>query len=274
LPVRFRQVAAPSVFSLDLDLDLFSGPFDLLLTLVLRDEVDLAEVPVAEICVEYLERVAEESELDLEAASEFLVLVAALVELKSRLLLPDEEVAGDEHVDDAADELAARLAEYARIRAAAEWLGARRAAEGRRVFRSVRAPLAPPRTADRPMPGEDAARLAAAIEGLLAPPPAVDISHLPKRLLPVGSFLQRFRRLLVERGTFTFDDAVGGLDRMAVAVAFWALLDLYKRGEVRMVQAEPFAPIRIARAAGLLVTPDDARAAASDDDEAEEEAVA
>jgi segregation and condensation protein A len=272
LPVRFRQVAAPSVFSLELDLDLFSGPFDLLLTLVLRDEVDLAEVPVAEVCVAYLERVAELSELDLEAASEFLVLVAALVELKSRLLLPDEELAGDEGVDDASEELAARLAEYARIRAAAEWLGAKRAADGRRVFRSGRAPLAPPRTADRPMPDEDAGRLAAAVDRLLQPAPVVDISHLPKRLLPVGGFLQRFRRLLVERGTFTFDDAIGGLDRMGVAVAFWALLDLYKRGELRMAQAEPFAPIRIARASGLLVTSGDEAVAGEVADE--EEAVA
>ena len=139
------------------------------------------------------------------------------------------------------------------------------------MFRSGRAPLAPPRTADRPLPGEDAERLAAAVERLLQPPPVVDISHLPKRLLPVANFLQRFRRLLVERGTFTFDDAVGGLDRMAVAVAFWALLDLYKRGEVRMAQAEPFAPIRIARAAGLLVTPDERPGVESGD---EEEAVA
>src|SRR5262249_2018403 len=88
--------------------------------------------PVAEICVEYLERVAEESELDLEAASEFLVLVAALVELESRLLLPDEEMAGDEEVDDATEELATRLAEDARIPAAAEWLGPKRAAPGGR----------------------------------------------------------------------------------------------------------------------------------------------
>ncbi len=259
------------MFSLDLDLDLFAGPFDLLLTLVLRDEVDLAEVPVADVCVTYLERVAEVSELDLEAASEFLVLVAALVELKSRLLLPDEEVADVEDVDDASEELAARLAEYARIRAAADWLGARREADGRRVFRSGRAPLAPPRAAERPQPGEDPARLAAAITALLEPPPVVDISHLPKRLLPVGDFLHRFRRLLVERGTFTFDDAVSGLDRMGVAVAFWALLDLYKRGELRMVQAEPFAPIRIARASGLLVTADDD---AADEPDEQREAVA
>jgi segregation and condensation protein A len=253
LPVRFRHVVAPSVFSLDLDLDLFAGPFDLLLALILRDEIDLAEVPVAEVCVAYLERVAEVSELDLEAASEFLVLVSALVELKSRLLLPDEDTSEIETVEEATDELAARLAEYARIRAAAEWLGARREQDGRRIFRSTRAPLAPPRTAERPLPDEDPQRLVEALSRLLEPPAEVDVSHLPKRLLPVRSFLDRFRTLLDERGTFTFDDAIGGLDRMGVAVAFWALLDLYKRGEVRMAQSEPFAPIRIARSAGLIV---------------------
>lgn len=254
-------MAAPSVFSLDLDLDLFAGPFDLLLALILRDEVDLAEVPVAEVCVTYLERLAEVSELDLEAASEFLVLVAALVELKSRLLLPDEDASDIETVEEAADELAARLAEYARIRAAAEWLGARREQDGHRIFRSTRAPLAPPRVAERPLPSEDPQGLADAIARLLTPPQQIDLSHLPTRLLPVRSFLDRFRSLLDERGTFTFDEAIDGLDRMGVAVAFWALLDLYKRGEVRMAQAEPFAPIRIARSAGLILDHGDDTAA-------------
>ena len=133
------------------------------------------------------------------------------------------------------------------------WLGACREQDGRRIFRSTRAPLAPPRAAERPLPGEDPQHLADAIARLLAPPAEIDVSHLPERLLPVRGFLDRFRRLLDERGTFTFDDAIGGLDRMGVAVAFWALLDLYKRGEVRMVQAEPFSAIRIARSSGLVV---------------------
>jgi segregation and condensation protein A len=245
-------VAAPSIFTLDLDLDLFSGPFDLLLTLVLRDEVDLAEVAVAEVCVTYLERLAEEPDLDLEASSEFLVLVAALCELKSRLLLPGEELEDETSAEEAADELAARLAEYARARAAAEWLRRRREDVGRRIFRTERAPLAPRRPAERPLPSEDPQRLVEGIARLLTPPVAPDISHLPRRLLPVRDFLDRFRRLLDERGTFTFEDAVEGLDRMGQAVAFWALLDLYKRGEVRMGQVDPFAPIRIARASNLL----------------------
>jgi segregation and condensation protein A len=246
-------VEAPSLFNLDLDLDLFNGPFDLLLTLVLRDEVDLVEVPIAAICVEYLTRIAETG-LDLEAASEFLVLVAALCELKSRLLLPDEQVDGPETPLEAADELAARLAEYARIRAAAAWLAGRVGATPRRVFRTGPPAAAPPRPVTQPLHHEDPARLAAAAAALLTPPEPVDVSHLPKRLLPVTMFLERFRSVLAETGTFLFDDAVRDLDRISVAVAFWALLEMYKQGEVRLAQQEPFAPIRVARATGLLRT--------------------
>jgi segregation and condensation protein A len=79
------------VRELELDLDAFEGPFDLLLTLVLKEELDLAEIDVAGIVLTFVERLAERGELDLEACGEFLVLVAALLELKARGLFPDEE---------------------------------------------------------------------------------------------------------------------------------------------------------------------------------------
>ena len=78
------------VRELELDLDAFEGPFDLLLTLVLKEELDLAEVDVAAIVAAFVERLAERGELDLEACGEFLVLVAALLELKARGLFPEE----------------------------------------------------------------------------------------------------------------------------------------------------------------------------------------
>ncbi len=82
-----------SVSELDLDLDVFQGPFDLLLAVLLREEISLAEVPLGEIVVAYVDHMGEDPELDLdlEAVTEFLVLIAALCELKSRLLLPSEE---------------------------------------------------------------------------------------------------------------------------------------------------------------------------------------
>src|SRR5947199_9885666 len=79
------------IADLELDLDVFAGPFDLLLTLVLREEIDLLEVDLADIVISYIDHLERRGELDLEAATEFLVLIAALLELKSRLLLPGEE---------------------------------------------------------------------------------------------------------------------------------------------------------------------------------------
>src|ERR1700750_1124067 len=112
-----------AVLSLDLDLEVFQGPFDLLLTLVLKEEVDLLEVDLAEIVLAYVEHLEGAGDLDLEAATEFLVLIAALLELKSRLILPREE---EEEIDldrvEAADELRGRMLEYARYRPAAAFL--------------------------------------------------------------------------------------------------------------------------------------------------------
>jgi segregation and condensation protein A len=102
---------ATAVHRLELDLDVFAGPFDLLLSLVLREELDLLEVELAEIVLAYLDHLEARDELDLEATTEFLVLIAALLELKSRLMLPGEEV---EELDElapaeAAGELLERL---------------------------------------------------------------------------------------------------------------------------------------------------------------------
>src|SRR2546421_6690749 len=132
------------VRELDLDLDAFEGPFDLLLTLVLKEELDLAEVDVAGIVVRFLERLAERDALDLEACGEFLVLVAALLELKARGLFPDEEAELAElEPEEAAEELARRLAEYRRMKEAAAWLSDRLETERDRFFRLGPAPLAP-----------------------------------------------------------------------------------------------------------------------------------
>jgi segregation and condensation protein A len=108
---------------LELDLDVFAGPFDLLLTLILREEVDLMEVDLADVVISYIDHLERRGELDLEAATEFLVLIAALLELKSRLLLPGEEAEPLEmDPGEAAEELLARLLDAHRYRAAATHL--------------------------------------------------------------------------------------------------------------------------------------------------------
>src|SRR5438067_6926341 len=124
------------VRELDLDLDAFEGPFDLLLTLVLKEEVDLADVDVAGIVVRFLEQLAERDALDLDACGEFLVLVGALLELKARALFAEEaEELADLEPEEAAEELARRLAEYRRMKEASAWLAERLATDGGRYFR-------------------------------------------------------------------------------------------------------------------------------------------
>jgi segregation and condensation protein A len=233
-----------AVRELELDLDAFAGPFDLLLTLVLKEELELAEIDIAEIVLAFCERL---DPRDLEACGEFLVLVAALLELKARALFPEEDAELAElEPEEAAEELARRLAAYRRAKRAAELLAERLEAEGDRFFRLGPAPLAPgvePRLAP-----QDPASLAAALRRLAAEPPAVSLAHMELRFPPVSRFLERFRAVLRSRRRFDFDSEVAGLTRIEQAVAFLALLELRRGGEVELAQAAPFAPIRVARA--------------------------
>ena len=234
------------VRELELDLDAFEGPFDLLLTLVLREELEPAEVDVAGIVVAFVERLAEREQLDLEACGEFLVLVAALLELKARALFPDEEAElADLEPEEATEELARRLAEYRRMKEAAAWLSERLAQERTRYFRLGPAPLAP--RPERRLAPQEPERLAAALRALAEPPPEVSVAHLGLRFPPVSQFVRRFRSLLGRRRRFDFDAEVRDLPRVEQAAAFLALLELRRSGEVALEQAAAFAPIRVSR---------------------------
>jgi segregation and condensation protein A len=234
------------VIDLELDLDVFAGPFDLLLTLILREEVDLLEVDLAEIVVAYIDHLERRGELELEAATEFLVLIAALLELKSRLLLPGEE---DELIEldpgEAAEELLARLLDAHRYREAANHLRARLDAEEGHRFRS--APLPPSlRRASLADAAAvyDPATLGSAIGDLLRLPEPVDVRHIAAPKVSVAERLAHLRELL-RRGSFSFDEAVARADRVTVAVTLFAVLELYKQGELTWTQDEPFGQITI-----------------------------
>jgi segregation and condensation protein A len=236
------------VRELELDLDAFEGPFDLLLALVLKEELDLRDVDLAGIVTAFLERLAEREELDLEACGEFLVLIAALLELKARALFPDEAAELAElEPEEAAEELARRLAEYRRAKEAAGWLRERLAAEGDRYFRLGPAALAP--KVERPLGPQDPESLAQVLRLLAQEPPDVSLSHMALRFPPVSQFLERFRAVLRRRSRFDFDAEVGEMTRLEQASAFLAVLELRRAGELAIEQAAPFAPIRVSRVA-------------------------
>ena len=245
------RMPATAVHRLELDLDVFAGPFDLLLSLILREELDLLEVELAEVVLAYLDHLEARDELDLEATTEFLVLIAALLELKSRLMLPGEEV---EELDElapaeAAEELLERMLRYARFRGAAGWLGER---EGARRGACSTAPRRCPTScagcrSSRPRPPTT--------RPCSAPRSAACCAR--RRRSTSATWRCRASRSASASRTcasccgaarFGFDEAVEDADRVTVAVTLFALLELYKRGEASWEQAEPFGPITVAGA--------------------------
>src|SRR5947209_2225014 len=169
------------LIDLELDLDVFAGPFDLLLTLILREEVDLLEVDLAAIVISYIDHLEARGELDLEAATEFLVLIAALLELKSRLMLRGEEPELIEmEGEEAVEELLRRLVDAHRYRSAAEHLRDRLAGQSGFRFRSAPLPGFLRKATVVESPGvysPDA--LGRALGRLLELPKQIDLRHMP-----------------------------------------------------------------------------------------------
>jgi segregation and condensation protein A len=242
-----------SVAELDLELDVFAGPFDLLLAVVLREEVDLLEVELGDVVVAYVDYLEREGELELEVATEFLVLIASLLELKSRLLLPGADEGLEEMgPEEAIEELIARLLEYRRYAGASNELVARFEAERGYLYRSAPLPAELRRVAIDAAPAVyEPDQLGVALGDLLTEPPSVDIGHI-RPTVSLEKRLTALRRALrAGAGKLDFDEQFGGEDRLTQAVTIFALLELYRRGEATWKQSEPFGPIEITTAATI-----------------------
>lgn len=251
------MTAYVSYGALELDLEVFTGPFDLLLALIIRDEVDLREVDLADIVLAYLDVLSQRGELDIEAATEFLVLIAVLLELKSRLILPEEEVEELEGLDpqEAASELLERMIAAQRYRHAGQFLRDIFAQQTGMFFRSAPLPKQFMARDIRELKAVyPAARLGRSIGALLRHPPQIDVRHIATPRVTVTERLGKLRALL-QRGRCSFDEAVQGADRTTVAVTLVALLELYKQGEATWVQEQPFGEIIIDRIERLGSSP-------------------
>lgn len=228
---------------LQLDLDAFAGPFDLLCTVLLRRELSLADVQLAEVVVGYVQHLAIQEKVDPDTASEFLVLVAALMEIKSReLLMVDEPLQIEEPAAlEAQADMLARLIHYSTFKNAAAWLAERGSKP--RYWRVASRPVIR-RRATYNGPIIDPAMLQRSMQVLLAQP-NVDVRHLVGKHASVHEMTGRLLSLLKERRIVSFESAVDGCSRLDQAVAFVAALELCKNGHVHLAQGELFGPISI-----------------------------
>ena len=228
--------------ALEIFLDAFEGPLDLLLYLIKRQNLDILNIPVAQITAQYMEYVELMKELRLELAGEYLLMAAMLAEIKSRMLLPrvtDEE--GEEH--DPRAELIRRLQEYERYKQAAEDINALPQL-GRDTFQPEIE--APDRIIEKRLPDVSMQELLLSFKDVLQR--ADMYSNFNIKMEPL-SVRERMSIVLskVNANTFTeftrlFDCTEG---RSGVVVTFLAILELIKGSLLELVQTEPYGPIHV-----------------------------
>ncbi len=233
----------------------FAGPFDLLLHLILREEVELWDVPLAAIVDSYLAELERMEQLDLEVATEFLLIAATLVELKARRLLPSpEEIDLDEELArfEERDLLLARLLECKTFQDAARALEARMRRADRSVARGA-GPEAPYCfLAPDPLERTGLRAFTAAALRALAPraEPIVNTDHLAPVRASVREAAIDVLRLLPEGEPMSFRALVAAVEtRLELVVRFLAVLELYKQGHVDLVQFRSFEELLVRRLA-------------------------
>lgn len=221
-------------------LEQFSGPLDLLLHLIREDEVDITDLPIARIADQFLAAI---NDLGLNQAADYLEMAARLLRIKAQLLLPRR--LGDDEWEDPRSELVRRLLEYQQIRELVDWLAGAAAGRAERFGRGFE----PPGPDLPPAPlAIELNELLAAAERVVSLIPEPTLHRVVPRPLDVEGATARIQALLAVRETFGWHDVVGERAGVVeVLSAFIALLELAKRGSVKLVQPEPFAPMVIHR---------------------------
>ncbi len=228
-------------------LEAFEGPLDLLLYLIRRQNIDILDIPIAEISKQYVEYIELMQEMQFELAGEYLLMAAMLAEIKSRLLLP-RPPAEQQEEDDPRAELVRRLQEYERYKQAAEDLDGLPRLERDHLPASVEVVE---REVVRVLPEVTLKELLFAFKEVLDRAAMFAHHHVQREPLSVRERMAQVLAQLEDREFRDFHqlfDASEG--RMGVAVTFLALLELLKESLIEVVQAEPFAPLHV-RAGGV-----------------------
>ncbi len=229
-----------SLSAFTVELEVYSGPYEWLLALIMKDELEIFEVPLRELVRTYLEMRNAPSANALERDTEFVGSASALVLLKSRTLLPAVEVDGDGGEEDPStpEELAGRLTEYLKVRRAAEALR-ERLVENTGHYPSGHA-LAPRTGEQRVDPRRVEAAARKTFSRLTEPP----VRHLGPITVTVQELADLIRASL-RSGPLSYEELVRGMDRLRAAVAFSAALSLAQEGRVLLRQQEPLGPLTL-----------------------------
>ncbi len=228
--------------ALEVFLDTFEGPLDLLLYLIRRQNFDILDIPMAEVTRQYLAYVEQIREHNLELAAEYLLMAAMLIDIKSRMLLPVRKADTGEEVEDPRAELARRLVEYERIKQAARQLDALPLAG--RDFHCTQVLV--DHEAVARLPEVSVEDLRAAWTDVLRRAKLTQHHRISREELSVREFMTVVLRTLQHRRFAEFQELFDTEGGVAVAVVtFVALLELARESLVEITQAEPFAPIYV-----------------------------
>ena len=226
-----------------IELDSFQGPLDLLLHLIRKNELDISDIPIAQVTAQYLTYLEMMHDLDLEVASEFLVMASTLVYIKSRMLLPVDEEEEEVEPEDPREELIRRLLEYQKYKKAAEELASMPVLH-HDVF--VRPEIAPTRTADEVFTEASLFQLMDAFQSVLTEAEKrmpVDITREPFSLEDGFSFIEE---RLGSSSSLSFRNLFSGLDsKMKIVTVFLGVLEMIKNGRLIAVQQDYGDPISL-----------------------------
>jgi segregation and condensation protein A len=228
--------------ALEIFLDAFEGPLDLLLYLIRRQNFNILDIPMAQVTLQYLVYVEQIRKSNLELAAEYLLMAAMLIEIKSRMLLPKRQ---DDLIEDAGDpraELVRRLLDYEQIKSAAVALG-NVPQEGRDF---VRPELFVEQGLVQPLPDVDPWDLQRAWLDVLRRAKLTQHHRIGRQELSVREHMSAILRTLQSQRFVEFSDLFAGQHTVPIVVVhFVAMLELAKETLIEITQAEPFAPIYV-----------------------------
>ena len=237
--------------ALQVFLEAFEGPLDLLLYLIRRQNLDILDIPIAEITRQYMRYIDLMRELQLELAGEYLLMAATLAEIKSRMLLPRPGGVAEEEADPRA-ELVRRLQEYERFKVAAQDIE-----ELPRVDRDTFAASAElvERRVVRMLPEVTLQEMLVALKDVMQRADMFAHHHVSRERLSVRQRMSDVLGALASQAFVEFTQLFRPAEgRMGVTVTFSAILELLREGLIEIVQAEPYAPIHVRAGAPRHVT--------------------